>query len=85
MTKYPRKLEVGQSINGVHYEVWCYNKVPEGMRHAYDSDLKVGAMILYEVEVGPEKGLYYTAVVTWDNMMVLRSKMAKGMLFVKDR
>jgi hypothetical protein len=70
METKPIKLEIGQYAFGRHFDVWCYQSVPEGMRLAEVSDLVPGRMVLYKVRIGPDAGSYYTSVVTAKNHWV---------------
>lgn len=80
----PRKLEVGQYFEGGRRDIWVYDRVPEGMRPAAGSDIFTGRSVLYRVELGPDLGKYYTAVVTRGNIRLLRARAESGgEIFVK--
>ena len=85
MKTKPRKLEFGQYAFGRHFDIWCYDAVPDGMRQAQTSDIIIGRMILYKVHIGPDAGCYYTGMVTADNQWIfIRNIDDHWPVYVKD-
>lgn len=82
---YPFKLEIGAWVNGRSRPVWCYDKVPDGMRPATLRDLVWGRPVLTEVLLGPDKGCFYTEYVRQSTIEILRERIRQGIpVFVRD-
>ena len=81
----PVKLEFGHWFDNRSHAIWKYDSVPAGMRPAALRDLWPGRQVLYQVEIGPDAGKYYTAFcVGEERMHALRDKLQRGIpLFVK--
>lgn len=81
----PVKMEFGHWFNGRSHSLWIYDEVPAGMRPAALRDLWPGRQVLYQVEIGPDKGKYYTGFCVGDeHLNALRHKIQNGIpVFVK--
>ena len=81
----PMKMELGQDVDGRHFDIWLYRGVPEGMRRATLRDLWHGRPVLYQVEIGPHAGLYYTGHCIGRDTEAIRRKVKEGVpVYVKD-
>ena len=56
-------LDLRVSFRGQSLPVWRYDSVPDGMCLARTTDLYMGRPVLYQVMIGPDKGMYYTDYV----------------------
>jgi len=84
MEKAPEILEIGQWFNDRSHQIWHYFDVPPGMRRARLYDLYIGRQVLYQVQIGPHKGDYYTAFYVGNAVEPLREKVKSGVpVYVK--
>lgn len=72
-----REQEFGQNYNNKSYTLFCYDAVPAGVIPAETTSLVEGNRILYEVEIGPDKGKFYDCIVTPSNYAVLMNKLKR--------
>lgn len=81
----PVKLDFGQWFEGRSHPIWVYDEIPSGMRPAALRDLIPGRQVLYLVEIGPDKGKYYSGFfVGEEHTMALINKLKRGIpIFVK--
>lgn len=56
----PERRDAGQLVSGVIRTLWHCKAVPESMRPARLEDLRLGVLVMYQVQIGPDKGEYYT-------------------------
>ncbi len=87
--KPPVKLEIGQWIDdrfgGHHEDIWHYFEPPPGMRLATLRDMYPGRQFLYQVQIGPDKGDYYTGFFAGNSIEPVREKIRRGLpVYVKD-
>lgn len=81
----PRKLEFGMWFNGRSHSLWCYDSVPDGMRRARANDMHPGRQFLYQVQLGPDAGLYYTGYFAGESMLPILLYIRTGVpVYVKD-
>ena len=79
------KLEIGIWFDGRHHDLWCYDTVPAGMRPAPLRDLWPGRQVLYQVQLGPDAGKYYTGFCIPGRGEILREMVNRGHhVYVKD-
>lgn len=80
----PQKLEFGQWCSGRSWPVWHYQELPEGVRPARQGELWNGRPVLWQVQLGPDKGDWYAARVTPFNIKALSDYIARGIpVYVK--
>ena len=85
MCEDPVKLEFGQWFDGRSHPVWHYKTVPPGMRPATPRDLWYGRPILYQVEIGPDKGEWYSGYFAGNSIEPLKERLRLGLpVYVKD-
>lgn len=83
--KEPEKLEFGISMEGKPLPIWHYTFIPSGMRLATKKDLIRGRAVLYQVQLGPDAGDYYTDFVRASTIGPLLHMIAKGIpVYVKE-
>ncbi len=81
-----REQDFGQYYNNKYYTLFCYDAVPAGVVPAETTSLVQGNRVLYEVEIGPDKGKFYDCIVTANNYGVLMNKLKrKVQIFVGKR
>lgn len=81
----PVKLEFGLWFDGRSHPLWMYEAVPDGMRPATLRDLWPGRQVLYQVQLGPDAGKYYTTYCVNDRQEILREMVRRGHpVYVKD-
>ena len=78
-------MEFGHWFDNHSHSLWIYDEIPAGMRPATLRDLWPGRQVLYQVEIGPDKGKYYTGFcVGEERINALRHKVQNGIpVFVK--
>lgn len=82
---FPFKLEIGVWMNGKSHPIWCYDKVPDGMRLASLRDLWWGRPILTKVLLGPDEGCFYTEYVRESTIEILKARIEQGIpVYVRD-
>lgn len=81
----PQKLDIGIAWNNQVYDIWHYKEVPPGMRPAELQDLVWRRQVLYQVQIGPDRGDYYTDIVRPTTINILREMVRTGHpLYVKE-
>ena len=72
-------------FDGRSHPLWMYEAVPEGMRLATLRDLWPGRQLLYQVQLGPDKGKYYTSFCVGERQEIFREMVRRGHpVYVKD-
>ena len=85
MMEEPVKLEFGQLFDGRSHPLWHYKEVPPGMRPATLRDLRYGRPVLYQVQIGPDAGEYYSGWYAGNSVEPLKDYIRRGVpVYVKD-
>lgn len=72
-------------FDGRSHALWMYEAVPDGMRPATLRDLWPGRQVLYQVQLGPDAGKYYTSFCVGERQEILREMVRRGHpVYVKD-
>ena len=71
-------LTTGIYVSNKLFPVYCYESPPKNTRLAKTTDLRIGWIILYEVLLGPDKGKYYTDIITAKNYHIIIDRINSG-------
>lgn len=74
----PEKLEFGQWFAGKTHPLWLYRELPEGMTPATLSNLYPGRAVLFQVQVGPDAGSWYSCYFAGSYVPVIRDYLRRG-------
>lgn len=74
----PTRLEFNADVYGRSLPLWHYTFVPEGMRRAEIKDLTRARPVLYRVEIGPDKGDWYSEYVRESTYRILCRMIREG-------
>ncbi len=79
------KILPGIWASGRSLSVWRYESVPDGMRPAVVRDLHYWRPVLYQVLIGPDKGMWYTDYVRTSTYQLFKRRIEAGLpVYVKD-
>ena len=79
------RLPFGMWFDGRSHPLWHYRELPEGMRRAGMSDMYHGRPFLYQVEIGPDAGGWYTGYYAGNDEAPARWRLLHDIpLYVKD-
>lgn len=62
---------------------WIYDKIPSEMIKATSTDIKLGASVLFKIELPPLCGLYMFTKITKSSYHAARDKASRGMIYMK--
>lgn len=77
-TAVPERLEFNAEVYGRSMPLWHYRELPPGMVKAEQEDLYRGRCVLYRVELGPDKGDWYSDYVRDSNYRILCRMIREG-------
>ena len=77
-TADPERLEFNADVYGRSMPLWHYGELPPGMVKAEQKDLYRGRCVLYRVELGPDKGDWYSDYVRDSNYRILCRMIREG-------